>query len=886
MKLLVGLWAFVITAAPVPNRQGIILTPAQSLTIPISNNAPYSSFSSNRLEVRMHNFTMPSGTATVASVPQMQVRLMDATYNAPLAVTDWQDSFTSGQGNTIYLNISGMTDIIVRAQINAATNTFSAEVWNFDGSGTSVSGTLAIDQIIPPSLPTSGGVGWGATATVDYVRWFDTVVPVGSSPYDGANGDLFDFEFNGALVDLSPQNLTITTALTPTYSASPIYPPYVSQGLQRVFNASSTNTLSGTPSRSLDGYPYLTYQWYQVSGPSTLNFSSLTSSTPAITGLVFGSYQIQLTVTDSIGQQSSNTLKYGSVFADANDVIIPSAEYITQIFGPMLRLGASPWPYFDTSNQDMADFFGGLQSSLYVDLWDTPLQGTINVVNGSATVTGTDTTFQSTFCAGGTSGYNDATLIVWYPTNDGTGAFGRAPFAVSSCESDTSLTLAQPYFSSSDAALLSYAYMDNNSIGTWTGGSNNANYYDNVMAFYGLYYRSGLDTYLTYAETLADRWYSMPWFDGGRASLNGTTTLFPRLQSLTGMILRAFDGQPGYWSGIRLYANWDYGFANTGPTDGYALNDVREQSYATAFLAMEALFDPIPANRTLYQSELETLIATVWTPGVQAGGNWMNQSFGTASWNGTPGTVTVVNGSTIVTGNGTNWQPAWFAGNAFWTAAPDGVTDGDLVSYTATATSPTTLTLNMPYQGASASGRGWETNNLVGVGTQPYMLGIAGQAFRFAYMATNSPLLPGYLSGAENWIAGQGYRPDARGLWYGRIFPDCEPISPTNEWCSGGNVEQSRFLSGEIVGALSAAYLQSGDAVVEAFGDNIFGAMFGGPTGGPDADGTYITDVSDGGWAMQVDYAKDFGFFYGFGGGPSWPAARLNFGTPAAPPGQ
>ena len=78
---------------------------------------------------------------------------MDATYNAPLAVTDWQDSFTSGQGNTIYLNISGMTDIIVRAQINAATNTFSAEVWNFDGSGTSVSGTLAIDQILPPSLP-------------------------------------------------------------------------------------------------------------------------------------------------------------------------------------------------------------------------------------------------------------------------------------------------------------------------------------------------------------------------------------------------------------------------------------------------------------------------------------------------------------------------------------------------------------------------------------------------------------------------------------------------------------------------------------------------------------------------------------------------------------
>jgi hypothetical protein len=37
---------------------------------------------------------------------------------------------------------------------------------------------------------------------------------------------------------------------------------------------------------------------------------------------------------------------------------------------------------------------------------------------------------------------------------------------------------------------------------------------------------------------------------------------------------------------------------------------------------------------------------------------------------------------------------------------------------------------------------------------------------------------------------------------------------------------------------------------------------------------------------MQVDYAKDFGFFYGFGGGPSWLAARLNPGAPANTPHQ
>jgi hypothetical protein len=424
--------------------------------------------------------------------------------------------------------------------------------------------------------------------------------------------------------------------------------------------------------------------------------------------------------------------------------------------------------------------------------------------------------------------------------------------------------------------------MNNSTISTWINGSSNVNYYDNVMAFYTLYYRSGIDDYLNYARNLADIWYTMPWFDQGRAALSGSSTLFPRLQSITGLVLRALDGQPSYWSGIEQYVNYDYGFANVPPAAGMALNDIREQGYATAFLALAALYDPTPANQATYVSELETVISNVWAPAAQPGGNWMNITDGNATWNGAAGTAIVQNGSNIVNGTNTAWEQDWFNQNSFWTADPNGVTNGDSIAYTATVLSPTQLSLNIPYQGANNSGRGWQANNLVGTGTQPFMLGVVGNSFYYAYLATGDARLPGYLTNIQNWLSTQGYRPDARGLWYGRVFPNCEPIAITNSNCSGGNVEQSRFLSGEVVGTLSAAYLISGNGAVATFGDNLYGAMFGGPTGGPDSDSTYVTDVAPGGWAMQNNLAKDFGFFFGFGGGSTWPAARL--GTSALPP--
>ena len=480
----------------------------------------------------MHGWTQPANLVNVISLPEFQIRLAGPGFNAPLLVTDWADTFTEGQGNGVYLNISGMSDVVVRVQRDTAAMTLNAQAWSANGNGPTLSASIPIDALGTPALPAQGSIGDPAgNFVLDYVRWFSQAVPPANGPVMTPGGDLADLEFNGNLTDASQQHLVVTASLPVIYQAAPAYAPVASQGPQRVLRGGVPEILYATGSYALNGSPSLTYQWAQISGPTTLSWNSTTSVTPTVTGLVFGSYTISLTVTDSSGQSSSNVVKYGSVFTDSNDVVIQPNRYIGAVFGPMLRLGASPWPYFDQSHQQMADFFGGLQTSDYLDVWNNAQPGAISVVNGSPVVTGVNTSFLTTFCGGGNTGVNGASVIVWYPVPNVPGQFGRSPYNVASCESDTSLTLTQAYVSSANAGALSYAFMDNTAIGTWINGSSNANYYDNVMAFYNLYYRSGLDDYLNYARTLADRWYTMPWFDQGRASQFGFTTMFPRMQS-------------------------------------------------------------------------------------------------------------------------------------------------------------------------------------------------------------------------------------------------------------------------------------------------------------------------------------------------------------------
>jgi hypothetical protein len=854
------------------DQQAVVLTPAMQL----SCKAPLKPIAGDlRIELRAHAMTPLAGqnTGTVLSIPGFRIRWMGSAFNAPFLFTDDLDEFARGLGTGLYLNPAGSRDVVLRLQRRSSRKILDAEIWNADGSGYKLA-TLPIARLASQRDSAPCEIGGNSSLALDYIRLYNSAVPTGTSPFLPGKGDLLDLEFEGTLVD-EVTGARLKTNTTPVFTPSPSYPPAVTQGPPRTFT-NGHGTLDGSQSFSLAGEKALSLSWEQVSGPSPVIFSSKTSAQPQISGMSPGSYVFRLTGRDSIGKVASVVVKYGDVSVDARGRVIPAAEWEGKILGPLLPWGANPWPYFDESHQRLADFFGALLTSDYLDVWNRAGPGTIAVSKGSAAIAGSNTRFRKTFCKGGSVPVRGASLVVWYPVPGAPGHTGRRAYAISACDDDTRLTLRDPWITSASARDLNYAAMDESSIGAWINGSTNANYYDNGLAHLNLSVRSGIDTYRQYFRTLEDRWWTMPWIDEGRvcADGEGRFCLAPRLQSLTGLIARALDGRPDMWPGIRALVGHDLLLVSQPPFK-QTLGDMREEAYATAFVALLADLDPDPVQRKRWKASTASVVANHWIPAMLPNGIWQNRSQGGASWNGAPGTVSVTHGSPIVIGSGTEWRAPQFENVAFWTASLDGITGGDKRSYFAVVNSPTQLTLNTPYEGPTASGRGWQANILVGSGTEPFMLGVVGTAFRYAYQATGDPRLPGMIGNIAAWLASEGYRPSTHGLWYGRGFPNCEPVSDTNRACNGGSVEESRFLSGEVISTVSAAYAMNGNASLRAFGDKLYAAEFAKNPTDPGFDGTYVNDF-DGpqSWDFQTRKAKDFGFFFGFGAGSSWPASR------------
>lgn len=259
-------------------------------------------------------------------------------------------------------------------------------------------------------------------------------------------------------------------------------------------------------------------------------------------------------------------------------------------------------------------------------------------------------------------------------------------------------------------------------VGYWFGFTSNTNLYDNVLAFYSMYYRSGIDTYLEYARTLADRWWTTDRINqGNTCDSNGLLPCFsPRNRSLTGLVLRAVDGRPEMWPGIRELVNKDIFLLQVVYDPQAYIYDLREYAAIVNEVALCAMFDPDNTQKSTCRNALIESLAETWGPKQSADGSWLNPTYGYgyAAWNGQPGTVNVANGSTTVTGAGTNFTP----GNCrdqFWNksgpAIPADNSGGDSVAYSIVSVdSPTQLTISPAYAGATAAGRYPQCNNLVG----------------------------------------------------------------------------------------------------------------------------------------------------------------------------
>jgi hypothetical protein len=658
------------------------------------------------------------------------------------------------------------------------------------------------------------------------------------------------------------------------YHATPALLPAAQAGRDGSVRGGFSYTLDG--SKSI-GDSELAYFWQQTAGPSTVEWSGHFSINPTVSRLVAGQYTFQLQVRDQAGQTGTDTVNIGVVGTTDGGRVLTGNAVVDTILGPLLAFGQSPWPWFDDRHKALADFFGNLlvTDADWSAQWNTALPGQIGVTNGSATVTGVGTTFQTHFCggAGNTAPDESYTFVVWYL--QGT-TYGRANYGVSRCASQTELTLSSNYTTTSGTASgLSYARW--HSYGTWIGNSTNINFYDNVLAYYALYYRTGLTIYRDYARTLADAWYTMPYVDKGLPTIkDGSINMYPRNLALSGLILRAVDGKPEYWDGLEPIL--DVTAARIQYTT--ELYDIRETGYDVAYVALGALFCPDSGKRTLYTTALQSALVNRWQPQQQPNGNWRMIAYGYDSWDAQPGTVTVTNGSSLVTGSGTNWDSGRTDGKFFW------VLD-DTAYYTATYNSPTQVSLDRPYAGPTASGKEWAFHgDLVGRGTQPFQMGIVATAWNWAYLALNAAgsshtaTARKFVLDAADWIADYGVSPTAKGLYYARGFLNCEPISDGNPNCGAGSVEDARYLNSEVIRAFTSAFLLTGDPKYLARGDQLFGAVWG-KDGGPQSDSIYVSEYADGGWTFATKKAKNLGFGFGFGFGSGWPAARAGTPPPA-----
>jgi hypothetical protein len=581
---------------------------------------------------------------------------------------------------------------------------------------------------------------------------------------------------------------------------------------------------------------------------------------------------------------------------------------IDTIIGPMLADGTSSWTWYDNRHKaaaavQIADLAATYLSS-DVAYFDVAAAGTITVVNASKTVTGSGTAFTTLFCQGpgsptvvktGTPG-----IIVWYTyTYGGETVTGRRQVRVESCTDDTHLTIVEPWTNVvvGSGSGFSYSYMDDTVAGNWIYGPAPQNYYDNVLALYAVYWRTGTASYLTAARKLASLWWRHPNIDrGNNAAFLDSWTVFPaRSMSLLGLILYALDGHSEMWPGLRkwrdYYLTYLAGYDVTG-----GIWDLREIAYHQWFVAAFGIADPDAGEKATAQAAVAAALDDVWTGTQIADGSWP-QLYGTPG--GALKTVTVTNGSNEVAGSGTSWTSAINAGPIWFTttsATPTSNASGDAVAYIPTYVSGTSLTLDRVYEGTNGSTKGYVLASVsgeaaaVGFGVQPFMMSITGSAFEATRAAlatadpTNAAIAAEFRDDAVTWVRTNGYWSAVKGLYYFAGFPNCASVANSCDTSETGVATDTpgaaRVLNAEVLRPASASYLSSGDATLKTWADTLFSAMWSNDAEEPGYDGHYIDSMDDDGWYLTGDPAthyhpKWFGQFFGVGGGYTWPAARL-----------
>jgi len=274
-----------------------------------------------------------------------------------------------------------------------------------------VNGNLIFNQTASytAEIGYSNGVGVGdgnvGGYAVNYARIYSATVGVNSRPpvtEDTSTNLVFQWKFDGTLDDSGPggYNGTLssgTASYVTTLGQSLVVPlvtntnvstswPATLPGYQPSWRAGQPGGLSCANSYSQSDNPNVSCFWQVLLQPGQVApfWSSQTSETPTLTGLVFGDYAIQLTVTDQAGNTATSVTHIGAVATDSNGVVVNANPAADVILGPMIAFGQNPWGLADywhlagSIQRETQYISSGLSPTWPYATWEVMQSGTVN----------------------------------------------------------------------------------------------------------------------------------------------------------------------------------------------------------------------------------------------------------------------------------------------------------------------------------------------------------------------------------------------------------------------------------------------------------------------------------------------------------------------------
>jgi hypothetical protein len=711
-------------------------------------------------------------------------------------------------------------------------------------------------------------------------------------PFISGNTDWFDYEFASSgtvLVDSAGgQTLTggsVTYAPTVTYNV-PVCAATINSAIQPNFGSTvlvgQSLVPTGANSYPLDGGSTLTYTWtYAGTGSDGVNQPSIsiasgTTVTPTVTGITnFGSVNLQLVVHDGSSNPATCVGHYGAAIYNPTTYLInQTSEGLTTaqqtIIGPQVAFGHSGWPFADTllatqailqncQLQSACNLYGASQGSgAYYPFWISGIQAgcTLSITGGSNTVTFTGCNAQTIFCSGTTTPSLSGIFAGMVYT--GTDGFTNhlMIFQPTACPTSSTITLSFTYPTTpnsannpgvvpggawwptcspcSGMAFSTFAQSLTGAYFNYNNGGSPFNYYDVVLAGMLGYWRSGIDTFYSLANTIAT--YSLTnedYYQGCNSVTNNTNPGGLGIQCspsaatknipILGMIAwEQFPGNsyslPAIENAISLFLSQ----VNQMVTNG-ACDDTRECSYRQSGVSMMAFADSTYA--ATYRTAIKNVMAMwsgsqVTTPFVGWNMFYSNPNPTLTSVGGSGGSVCTLNNgtNTIIYGVGTSLALGSGSQNtSFWTfPAPaatvpayngtywntgGGVQFGDPLMYSVASVSTyssgapsgctgatQTITLNQIYNGTTGNFRGYvsglnSASGILGYGFQPYMETLLGISFWHNYLTlvacgssctSQAALALAYSHSQMNLVASISPT-DLGGFTNGIYFPGCPP---------------------------------------------------------------------------------------------------------------